>query len=98
MLQSAPTTSELAAIVDALRASNAIKVEKLKELKGGNVKTISKEEVQRIEKGWEYWGAKKKARKGAYRNVEDQLAEGMERRDIREKAGIEDADSEWLEL
>lgn len=98
MLKSAPTTLELVSTIEALRDSNATKATKLAGLKMAGVTQLTKEEMVRVEKDFKYWGTKKKLRKLAYQVIEDQLAEGLTREQIREKAGIEDADSEWVAM
>lgn len=53
---------------------------------------MTKEESEKVEREFRYWGARKKARKVAYLNLEDVLCAGMTRDEIWEKAGIEDGD------
>jgi 26S proteasome regulatory subunit (ATPase 3-interacting protein) len=89
-LRSAPTTVDLAAMVQKLRDENQKKREKLQGFKDGSVKMVTKEELDRTEKELRYWGAKSKARKDGFRNLEAQLLEGMTREEIWEKAGIEE--------
>ena len=90
VLQSAPTTSQLVITVDSLRAENNAKQDKLHGLTNGNGKTLTKDEMEKVEKEFKYWTGKRKARKEAYRNLEGHLLDsGLAREDIEEKAGIE---------
>lgn len=89
-LRSAPTTSQLAAMVDSLRAENKMKKEKLIGFTTGSVKMLTKDEMEKVEKDFKYWGMKRKARKGAYANLEYQLLEGgITKDDIEDKVGVE---------
>lgn len=88
-LRSAPTTSQLATLVEKLREANAVKAAKLEGFKNGTMRMVTKEEVEKVEKDFKYWGMKRKARMNAYKNLEAQLLEGMSKEDIEEKVGIE---------
>ncbi|KAK0114644.1 hypothetical protein ONS95_014131 [Cadophora gregata] len=89
-LCSAPTTTELAAKVDRIRLENQAKSEKLRGFKEGSIKTVTREEVEKVEKDLKYWSAKMILRKKAFQNLEAMLLDGMSREDIWEKAGIEE--------
>lgn len=90
-LQKAPTTSELSTLISSLQASNAAKKEKLEGFKSGEVKIVTKEELEKVEKEFKYWAKKRGDRKKAFQGVEDILLQGeMSREDIWEKAGIEE--------
>lgn len=89
-LRTAPTTVDLAAAVERMRGENAAKQERLLAFQQGAVKTVTTEEVARVEKEMAYWGAKRTARKRAYEAIEAQLREGMTREEIWDKAGIEE--------
>ncbi|KAG4418154.1 hypothetical protein IFR04_008675 [Cadophora malorum] len=88
-LHKAPTTVEIAATVDRIRLENQAKSEKLRGFKEGSIKTVTREEVEKVEKDLKHWGAKNLARKKAFVNLEAVLLDGMSREDIWEKAGIE---------
>ncbi|PVH87823.1 TBPIP-domain-containing protein [Cadophora sp. DSE1049] len=88
-LRSAPTTIELAAAVDRIRHENQAKTEKLRGFKEGSIKTVTREEVEKVEKDLKHWSVKGLARKKAFENLEAVLLDGMSREDIWEKAGIE---------
>lgn len=90
IIKSSPTTSQLAALVESIGAENKVKAEKLKGLKDGSAKTVTKEEAERVEREFKYWSGKRRARMGAYKNLEAQLLEGMTRAEIEEKVGVED--------
>jgi 26S proteasome regulatory subunit (ATPase 3-interacting protein) len=87
-LRSAPTTSELA--VSKLREENKAKGEKLNGFKDGSVKMVTREEVERVDREFRYWGGKRGVRKNAFGNLEGVLLEGMSREDVWEKAGVEE--------
>ncbi|KAH9222245.1 Tat binding protein 1-interacting protein-domain-containing protein [Leptodontidium sp. 2 PMI_412] len=88
-LRSAPTTFELASDVERIRSENQAKSEKLRGLKEGIVKTVTTEEVEKVEKDLMYWGNKRLIRRRAFENLEGVLRDGMSKEDIWEKAGIE---------
>jgi 26S proteasome regulatory subunit (ATPase 3-interacting protein) len=88
-LRSAPTTSELAAMVNKLREENKAKGEKLNGFRDGSVKMVTREEVERVDKEFRYWGGKRGARKNAFGNLEGVLLEGMSREEVWERAGVE---------
>lgn len=88
-LMAAPTTPELAARVEKLTVENAAKRDKLHRFKEGAVKTVKREDVERVERELVYWGKKRRARKVAFENLEEHLLAGMSREDIWEKVGIE---------
>ena len=89
-LRSAPTTSELATMVENLRAENKTKTEKLNAYKDGSVKMITTEDMEKVEKEFKYWGARRKARKNGYLNLYAQLSEGFSKDEIEEKVGVEE--------
>ncbi|KAH7369670.1 Tat binding protein 1-interacting protein-domain-containing protein [Rhexocercosporidium sp. MPI-PUGE-AT-0058] len=89
-LRSALTAFELASAVEQIRAENQAKREKLRGLKEGVMKTVTTEEVEKVEKDLKYWAAKRFARKKAFENLEGVLRDGMTKEDIWEKAGIEE--------
>ncbi|KAF4629387.1 hypothetical protein G7Y89_g8758 [Cudoniella acicularis] len=89
---SAPTTSDLAVLVNNLQASNAEKREKLRVFKEGGVRMVSKEEKERVEREWKFWRRK---REKCFKELEGMLMEGMgSREDVWEKVGIEDGDAD----
>ncbi|KAH6721101.1 Tat binding protein 1-interacting protein-domain-containing protein [Leptodontidium sp. MPI-SDFR-AT-0119] len=88
-LRSAPTTFELASDVERIRSENQAKSEKLRGLKEGIVKTVTTEEVEKVEKDLKYWGNKRLIRRRAFENLEGVLRDGMSKEDIWDKAGIE---------
>lgn len=88
-LRAEPTTSQLASMVDNLRVDNKLKKEKLDAYKDGAVKMVTKDEIENVEKEFKYWGARRKARKNGYFNIEGQLLEGYTRDEIEEKIGFE---------
>lgn len=88
-LKSAPTTSQLVSIVENLRAHNKLKMEKLDAYKNGNVKIVTRDELENVEKEYKYWGARRKARKNGYLNIEAQLLEGYTKDELEEKLGFE---------
>jgi 26S proteasome regulatory subunit (ATPase 3-interacting protein) len=90
VLKSAPTTPELQNMVDTLRTQNAAKAEKLASFKSGNVQMFSKEEMAAVEKAFKYWGARRRARKAAYEELEYAvMGSGKSREEIREDCGVE---------
>jgi 26S proteasome regulatory subunit (ATPase 3-interacting protein) len=89
-LKSAPTTSELAAMVEDLGKENKEKAEKLKGFKNGSVKMVTREEMDKVDKDFKYWSQKRKARKNAFDALEGALMEGMSREDIWEQLGLEE--------
>jgi 26S proteasome regulatory subunit, ATPase 3, interacting protein len=94
-LKSAPTTSELAAMVENLRRDNAEKIEKLGAFQSGSVKMVTTEEMEKVEKEFKYWGKKRVIRRNAYLSLEGNLLEGMTKDEIWEKVGIEE-DTYWV--
>jgi hypothetical protein len=89
LIKSAPTSSDLAAMIETIRSENAAKREKLRGFKDGSIKQVSKEEMEGVEKEWKYWNGKRRVRKSAFEAVEDQLRDGMTKEEIWEKAGLE---------
>lgn len=89
-LKSAPITSELSSLVSQLQTSIKEKREKLEGFKSGNVKMVTKEELERIEKEYRYWSTKRKARKIAFENLEAELLVGFTKEEIWERAGLEE--------
>ncbi|CZT01246.1 uncharacterized protein RAG0_08983 [Rhynchosporium agropyri] len=88
-LKSAPTTFALASNIERLRVENQAKGEQLRDLREGNVKMVTTEEVEKVERELKFWTAKRWVRKKAFENLEGVLLDGMSREDIWEKAGIE---------
>ncbi|CZT00201.1 uncharacterized protein RCO7_08377 [Rhynchosporium graminicola] len=88
-LKSAPTTFALASNIERLRVENQAKGEQLRDLREGNVKMVTTEEVETVERELKFWTAKRWVRKKAFENLEGVLLDGMSREDIWEKAGIE---------
>jgi 26S proteasome regulatory subunit (ATPase 3-interacting protein) len=92
-LKSAPTTSELSSIVCQLQATLKEKREKLESFKSGSVKMVTKDELEKTEKEWKYWGQRRMVRKRAFKDLEGDVLEGMEgltREDLWDKAGLEE--------
>jgi 26S proteasome regulatory subunit (ATPase 3-interacting protein) len=89
-LKSAPTTAELAGMIEKLREENKVKSEKLRGFKEGSVRILTREEVETAEKELRYWGVKRRARKSAFDGLEGMLMEGMTREEIWERAGLEE--------
>jgi 26S proteasome regulatory subunit (ATPase 3-interacting protein) len=88
-LRSAPTTSELSTMVTKLLEENKAKGEKSNGFKDGSVKMVTREEVERVDREFRYWGQKRGARKNAFGNLEGVLLEGMSREEVWERAGVE---------
>ncbi|CZT50069.1 uncharacterized protein RSE6_10993 [Rhynchosporium secalis] len=88
-LKSAPTTFALTSNIERLRVENQAKGEQLRDLREGNVKMVTTEEVEKVERELKFWTAKRWVRKKAFENLEGVLLDGMSREDIWEKAGIE---------
>ncbi|KAL2064017.1 hypothetical protein VTL71DRAFT_4511 [Oculimacula yallundae] len=88
-IRNAPTTTALASDVERMRAENQAKSEKLRDLKEGAVKTVTRKEVDKVVRDLKFWTAKRWVRKKAFENLEAVLLDGMSREDIWEKAGIE---------
>lgn len=76
-------------MVENLRVENKLKAQKLQAYKKGTVKMVTTEELEKVEKEFKYWGARRKARKNGYLNLEAQLLEGYSKEDIWEKVGVE---------
>lgn len=91
-LRSAPTTVDLAAAVERMREENKEKGERVKAFQEGTVKSVTTEEVERVEKDLKYWGAKRVIRKKIYGDLEGMLLDGMgmPREELREQAGVEE--------
>lgn len=88
----APTSSELALLVEKLREENGKKNARLEGYTSGREKLVTKEETERINKEFRYWSAKRQARKRAFDDLEDIFLAGMSREELWEKAGIEGED------
>jgi predicted nucleic acid-binding Zn-ribbon protein len=94
-LKSTPTTAQLQDLVSSLQTSNAGKASKLSDLKNGNAKSYSKEEIKTVERHWKHWANARKARKVAYLALEDLVIPvleermGCSREEVRERLGIE---------
>jgi 26S proteasome regulatory subunit, ATPase 3, interacting protein len=89
-LKSAPTTAELAGMIEKLKGENKRKEEKLKGFREGSVRIVTREEVERAEREERYWGVKRRARKEAFLGLEAILREGMTKEEIWERAGLEE--------
>jgi hypothetical protein len=76
-------------MVERLREENRLKGEKLRGFKDGSVKMVTREEMEKVDKEFRYWGGKRVARKRAFQGVEGYLLEGMSREDVWERAGVE---------
>jgi 26S proteasome regulatory subunit, ATPase 3, interacting protein len=88
-LRSAPTTSELVSMVEKLLEENKAKGKKLSDFRDGSVEMVTREEVERVDREFRYWGQKRGARKNAFGNLEAVLLEGMSREEVWERAGVE---------
>lgn len=88
-LTAAPTSAELTLLVAKLRVENETKRERLEGYKSGREKLVTKEEMERVDKEYRYWAAKRQARKRAFNALEDVFLAGMSRNELWEKAGIE---------
>ncbi|KAH8819719.1 Tat binding protein 1-interacting protein-domain-containing protein [Xylogone sp. PMI_703] len=92
-LRSAPTTSELRALVETLRSQRQEKTTRLAALKNGSVEKVSKEEMERIGREWKFWDRAARIRRKCFLELEDTLVEaGMGREELWEKAGVEDVE------
>jgi 26S proteasome regulatory subunit (ATPase 3-interacting protein) len=88
----APTSTQLASTIESLQEENEKKKRKLEGFRTGEVKQISKEEMDKVDKEYKYWANKSKARKKAFQGVEDILLSHFSREELWEKAGIEGDD------
>lgn len=53
------------------------------------MRTVTTEEVEKVEKDLKFWAGKRGSRKKAFGNLEAVLLDGMSRDDVWERAGIE---------
>jgi len=84
------TSSELSAQIKDFQEEKAKKEAKLEGLRSGEVKQVTREEVEGCEREWAYWGKKRVLRKRAFEEVEGRLMEvGKTREEIWEGAGAE---------
>jgi len=88
-LRAAPTTSDLANMVEKSRESNAEKAARVQAFREQGVQAISEEEMQAVEKEHSFWRAKMAARKKAFDNLVAALMEGMTKEQIWDLAGLE---------
>lgn len=88
-LAAAPSSSDLALLVEKLRVENEGKRERLEGYKSRREKQVTKEEMESVEKEYRYWSGKRLARKRAFDALEDLFLAGMSREELWEKAGIE---------
>ncbi|KAF5870727.1 putative tbp1-interacting protein tbpip protein [Botrytis fragariae] len=79
---------ELKDKIEKLEEGKREKEERLRELREGK-DVVRKEEVERVEREFAYWGKMRGVRKRGFEGVEGMLLEGMSREDVWEKAGIE---------
>ncbi|TGO44403.1 hypothetical protein BOTNAR_0829g00020 [Botryotinia narcissicola] len=79
---------ELKDEIERLEEGKREKEERLRVLREGK-EVVRKEEVEKVETEFVYWGKMKGVRKRGFEGVEGMLLEGMSREDIWEKAGIE---------
>lgn len=66
---SAPTTAELIILIQKLQVDNAAKAEKLKGFQDGSIKMVTKEDLDRTEKEYKYWNARRGARVRAQKDL-----------------------------
>jgi len=84
------TSGELSAQIKVFQEEKAKKEAKLKALRSGEVKQVTREEVEKCQREWAYWGKKRILRKRAFEEVEGRLIEaGKTREEIWEGAGVE---------
>ena len=88
-LAAAPSTAELALLVEKLRAENATKRECLEGYTSGREKLVTKEEMETVDREYRHWTARRRARKRAFDDLEDVFLAGMSRDELWEKAGVE---------
>lgn len=86
---------ELKDRIGRLEEEKREKEERLRVLREGK-EVVRKEEVERVERDFAYWGKMKGVRKRGFEGVEGMLLEGMSREDVWEKAGIEGDGEEEL--
>ncbi|KAM0187571.1 hypothetical protein ACHAPC_003924 [Botrytis cinerea] len=86
---------ELKDRIERLEEKKREKEERLGVLREGK-EVVRKEEVERVERDFAYWGKMRGVRKRGFEGVEGMLLEGMSREDIWEKAGIEGDGEEGL--
>ncbi|KAE9369376.1 TBPIP-domain-containing protein [Stipitochalara longipes BDJ] len=90
-LLSAPTTAALHTLISSLQQENKLKAEKLRGFKEGAVKTLTKEEVSKVEKEVKEWAGKRKKRMDAFLGLEGVLLQGpWTKAELWEKAGLEE--------
>jgi 26S proteasome regulatory subunit (ATPase 3-interacting protein) len=88
-LESAPGVGALKAMIQNVQKENAEKAKKLNALNNGEVKQVSREEIETVEKEFKYWASKRLIRRNAFQGLEEVLREAMSKEEIWEKAGIE---------
>ncbi|EMR89118.1 putative tbp1-interacting protein tbpip protein [Botrytis cinerea BcDW1] len=86
---------ELKDRIERLEEEKREKEERLGVLREGK-EVVRKEEVERVERDFAYWGKMRGVRKRGFEGVEGMLLEGMSREDVWEKAGIEGDGEEGL--
>ncbi|KAF7937071.1 hypothetical protein BELL_0092g00210 [Botrytis elliptica] len=79
---------ELKDEIERLEEGKREKEERLRGLREGR-EVVRKEEVERVEREFTYWGKMRGVRKRGFEGVEGMLLEGMSKEDVWEKAGIE---------
>jgi len=90
-LLSAPTTAALHTLISSLREENKAKAEKLRGLKEGEVKMVTRDEVSKVEKEVKEWAGKRKKRMDAFLSLENVLMQGpWTKPELWEKAGLEE--------
>lgn len=92
VLKSAPTTKELVAKVEAMGREAMEKGERLKAFREGSVQMVTKEVLDRVEKEFKYWGARKGARRRAFDALEAMITEGVPKDELWDQAGLEEVD------
>ncbi|RFU29105.1 hypothetical protein B7463_g7228, partial [Scytalidium lignicola] len=92
-VRSAPTTSELRALIRSLSVQRQEKEARLAALKDGSVEKVSKEEMEKTEGEWRVWERAGRIRKKCFVELEATLVEaGIGKEELWEKAGIEDVE------
>ncbi|KAH8592356.1 Tat binding protein 1-interacting protein-domain-containing protein [Bisporella sp. PMI_857] len=88
--RASPTVVELATKVQSLKSENEEKQARLNAFKEGEVKPVTAEEKEKIEKESKYWSGKSTKRKKAFEHLEAMLMDGMSKEEIWERAGLEE--------
>ncbi|KUJ14863.1 TBPIP-domain-containing protein [Mollisia scopiformis] len=90
-LQNAPTMEELGEMVARLQRELGEKRERVEGYKGEGRKVVTREESEKVEREWKYWGKKRGDRKKGFLNLEAVMLEGeLKREDLWERAGLEE--------